>query len=225
VDRLFPIEPQVDPIVAAIAEPLAVAVFDIRNSGVSVGDSVLVIGAGTVGILTGLLARYNGAGQVLFAEISERRIEFMKSLGFDTCNSGKNDVVKIARDATEGRGMNFVFETSGSQPGWNLSLDAVREGGTVVPVGLPYADRSVDFGKIFRKEIVLLSVNMHQVGDFAEAAHLINRGTLNEDFKKLVTSIWPLEQTLEALKASSDKNGNNIKILLQPGLAEKRILV
>jgi threonine dehydrogenase-like Zn-dependent dehydrogenase len=225
VDRLFPIAPEVDPIVAAIAEPLAVAVFDIRNSGVGMGDSVLVIGAGTVGILTGLLARYNGAGQVLFAEISERRIEFMKSLGFDTCNSGKDDVAKIARDATEGRGMDFVFETSGSQPGWNLSLDVVRKGGTVVPVGLPYADRSVDFGNIFRKEIVLLSVNMHQVGDFAEAAHLLNRGDLNKEFKKLVTSIWPLEQTLEALRASSDKNGNDIKILLQPGLAEKRVLL
>jgi L-iditol 2-dehydrogenase len=125
------------------------------------------------------------------------------------------------RERTNGKGADYVFETSGSQPGWTLSLEAVRHGGRVVPVGLPYVNRSVDFGKVFDKEIDVYSVNMHQTGDYSEAVHLINRGELNADFRKVITSVWPLEQTKDALLASKDKDGNDIKILLAPGLKEK----
>jgi threonine dehydrogenase-like Zn-dependent dehydrogenase len=97
----------------------------------------------------------------------------------------------------------------------------VRQGGTVVPVGLPGADRAVDYGKIYEKEIDLLMVNMHHLGDFAEAVNLIHRGSLNKEFRSMVTAIWPLEQAAAAVEASADKTGHDIKILLQPGLKEK----
>ncbi len=221
IDRLFPVKPEVDPLIAALAEPLAVAVFDVRFSKVGIGDSVLIIGAGAVGILIGLLARHNGASRVVFAELSQHRLDLMQSMGFDTLHSAKDDVVGAARDMTGGKGMDYVFETSGSQPGWNTALDAVRHGGFVVPVGLPYCDRSIDFGKVYEKEIDLLSVNMHQVGDFSKAVDIINSGCLNDAFRKLITSVWPLEQAMEAMEASVDKTGNDIKILLKPDLEEK----
>ncbi len=220
-DRLFPIAPGVDPLVAAIAEPLAVAVFDVRFSRVGMGDHVLIIGAGAIGILIGLLARHNGASQVVFAELSQHRLDLMASMGFGTLHSAKDDVAAEAHRLTGGAGMDYVFETSGSQPGWDTSLAAVRHGGTVVPVGLPYVDRKVDFGTIYRKEIDLLSVNMHQAGDFAKGVDLINSGVLNDDFRRLVTSVWPLEKAKEALDASVDKSGRDIKILLKPGLDEQ----
>jgi hypothetical protein len=53
----------------------------------------------------------------------------------------------------------------------------------------------------------------------------VNRGTLNADIRRIVTSLWPLEQTKAALEASKDKNGNDIKILLVPGLDKKIDLV
>ena len=221
IERVFPLAPGVDPIVAAICEPLAVAVFDVRFTGVGLGDSVLIVGAGAVGILIGLLARYNGASDVIFAELSEPRLALLSDMGFKTCHSIKDDVGAIVRERTGGRGADYVFETSGSQPGWTLSLDAVRHGGKMVPVGLPYVDRTVDFSKIYDKELDILSVNLHQLGDFAETVHLVNKGDLNADFKRIVTSIWPLEQTQAAMEASLDKDGHDIKILLAPGLTEK----
>lgn len=224
IDRLFPVNPQIDPVVATIAEPLAVAVFDVRFTGVGMGDNVLIIGAGAVGILIGLLARQNGASKVVFAELSEHRLELMRSMGFETLHSIKDDVPAKMREMTNGVGADYVFETSGSQPGWNTSLEAVKYGGIVVPVGLPYVDREIDFGKVYEKEIDLLSVNMHQVGDFSKAVDIINSGVLNEEFRKLITSIWPLDQTIEALNASIDKAGKDIKILIKPGLTEKIVL-
>lgn len=221
IDRLFPIDPSVDPMIAAIAEPLAVAAFDVQYTKVGIGDRLLVIGAGAVGILIGLLARYNGAAEVVFSELSAHRLELMRSMGFKTLNSKEDNVPARIREMTDGMGADYVFETSGSQSGWDTSLEAVRHGGKVVPVGLPYCDRTVDFGKIFEKEIDLLSVNMHQVGDFAKVVDIINDGCLNDEFRKLVTSVWPLEQAIEAMDASIDKSGKDVKILLSPNLKEK----
>jgi len=218
IDRVFPLKPGVDPIVAAVAEPLAVAVFDVRFTGVGLGDSVLIIGAGAVGILTGILARHNGASDVIFAEISEHRLAVLREMGFPTCHSIKDDVCAFVKERTGGRGADYVFETSGSQPGWDLSINAARVGGIVVPVGLPYSERTVNFAKVFDKELDLISVNMHQTGDFAETVHLINRGELNDEIRKVVTSLWPLEQTKEALEVSRNKDGRDNKILLLPNL-------
>lgn len=220
-DRLFPIDPGVDPRVATLAEPLAVASFDVRYTKVGMGHSVLIIGAGAVGILIGLLARKNGAAKVVFAELSDHRLALMREMGFETLHSARDDVAGEMRGKTGGLGADYVFETSGSQPGWDTSLDAVRYGGTVVPVGLPYCDRTVDFGKVYDKEIDLLSVNMHEVGDFARAVDIINSGCLDGELRKLVTSVWPLEKAIEAMAASTDKAGKDIKVLIRPGITER----
>lgn len=216
LDKLFPIKPDVDPVVAAIAEPLAVGVFDVRNSGIGLGDNALIIGAGAIGILIGLLARHNGASRVVYSEISNQRIEFIRSLGFEAYNSTQTDIVKMVQTTTE-NGMDFVFEVSGSQPGWDLAMEAVRPKGKLVPVALPNPFRSVDFAKVVEKEIDMLCVNMHHLNDFNEAVNLINRGTLDKELRQLVTSIWPMSRTGEALEASLDKNSGDIKILLEPG--------
>lgn len=216
LDKLFPLRPGVDPIVASIAEPLAIGVFDIRNSGIGLGDTALIIGAGAVGILIGLLARHNGASRIVFSEISEQRVQFIRSLGFEAYNSMTEDVLGIIRKSSKD-GMDFVFEVSGSQPGWDLAMDAVRPKGRLVPVGLPNPYRSINFAKVVEKEIDMLCVNMHHLNDFNEAVNLINRGDLNKELRQLVTSIWPLSRTGEALDASLDKNSGDIKILLEPG--------
>ena len=221
LERVFPLAPGVDPIVATVCEPLAVAVFDVRYTGVGLGDSVLIIGAGAVGILIGLVARLNGVSNIIFAELSDSRIALLHDMGFKTCHSIRDDVSAYVGEQTGGCGADYVFETSGSQPGWDMSLRAVAYGGKVIPVGLQYVERKVDFGIIFDKELDVISVNMHQTGDFSEAVHLINRGDLNDDIKRIVTSLWPLDKTIEALEASLDKEGSDIKILLVPGLSEK----
>jgi len=219
LDKLFPIKPGIDPIVASIAEPLAIGVFDIRNSGFGLGDTALIVGAGAVGILMGILARHNGAARVIFSEISDNRVEFIKSMGFEAYNSLKEDVLKVIQDTTE-EGMDYVFEVSGSQPGWDLALAAVKPKGKVVPVGLPNPNRNIDFAKVVEKEIDLHCVNMHHLNDFAEAVNLINRDEINDQLRKIVTSIWPMSRTDEALQASVNKDGSDIKILLQPDLTE-----
>jgi 2-desacetyl-2-hydroxyethyl bacteriochlorophyllide A dehydrogenase len=225
IDRVFPLAPGVDPVAATVCEPLAVASFDVRFTGVGLGDSVLIIGAGAVGILIGLLARHNGARDVIYAELSDYRLELLRDMGFKTCHSIRDDVSAAVREHTAGAGPDYVFETSGSQPGWDLSLEAAKYGGKVIPVGLPYVERTVNFGKVYDKELDLVTVNMHQTGDFSEAVHLVNRGELNADIRRIVTSIWPLEQTKEAMEASLDKNGRDIKILLMPGLDRKIDLI
>jgi 2-desacetyl-2-hydroxyethyl bacteriochlorophyllide A dehydrogenase len=223
LDKLFPIAPGVDPIVAAVAEPLAIAVFDVRNSGIGLGHNALIIGAGAVGMLIGMLARHNGASRIVFSEVSDNRVESIAQLGFEAHNSMKEDILKIVKETTE-EGMDYVFEVSGSQAGWDLMFEAAKPGGVVVPVGLPNPNRSINFARVVEKELDMRCVNMHHLNDFSEAVNLINRGDINDELKKIVTSIWPLEETGAALEASTNKDGKDIKILLQPGLKEKQML-
>ena len=219
LDKLFPVSGEVDPLVATLAEPLAVAVYDVRKSGIGLGDTALIIGGGAVGILIGILARHNGASRIIYSEVSENRIELLKSMGFEAYNSMKEDIMKIVRDTTK-NGMSFVYEVSGSQPGWDLAFDAVSPHGRLIPVGLPNPNRNIRFGDIARKEIDMICVNMHHLNDFHEAVELINRRTINDELKKIVTAIWPLNRIGEAIEESTNKTGKNIKILLKPGSEE-----
>jgi threonine dehydrogenase-like Zn-dependent dehydrogenase len=188
-------------------------------SGMCFGDTELIIGAGTIGIIIGLLARLNGASKIIFSEISDVRVKFIKSLGFEAYNSLRDNVNTIVPTRMDG-GADYVFEVSGAQQGWDFAMTMVKKNGTVVPVGLPKQKRTVDIAKLVENNLTLVNVNVHNMVDFNEAVYLLNRGDINDQLRKMVTSIWPLDMAKEAIETSVDKSGADIKILLKPDLEE-----
>ena len=81
----------IDPKVAALTEPYAVAVFDLAKSGFRAGQTVFISGGGPIGTLIAIHARYAGASNIVISEINENRISFIRSLGFRTVNPMKDD--------------------------------------------------------------------------------------------------------------------------------------
>jgi L-iditol 2-dehydrogenase len=126
---------EVPDIVAVLTEPMAVAVTALRRAHLAAGDSVLVIGAGPVGLLAAMAARASGASDVVVAGRSRGgRLEQASRLGLAVTIT--DDSVEFLRARTDGRGADLVVETTGSSAGVRAALQAVRQRGRVAAIGL-----------------------------------------------------------------------------------------
>lgn len=200
--------------VAALTEPLAVAIHDVRRSDLKVGQTVLVVGGGPIGVLIAMAARMNGASGIVVSEINKSRINFIRSMGFDIINPLECDAVNEVSSLTGGKRFDVVFEVSGVKPGIELAFKGAKIGGTIVMVGIPSGSIPLDTGTIIYEELDVKGVRIHSQISFATAVELVKSGTLNTDLSKLITNVFPLDNVKEAIKFSIEDQ-EHFKVLLE----------
>ncbi len=98
---------------AALVEPTAVAFHAVTRSGLRVGDSVVVLGGGPIGLLIAEVAKMGGAVPIIISEISHFRAELAKRMGFEVILPNKDSLEERVRDLTGGRGAEVVFDAVG----------------------------------------------------------------------------------------------------------------
>ena len=199
-DRLVGLDKTVDPEVTALIEPLAVAVHDVKRSGLQVGENVFIIGAGTIGILLAVMAELNGAGEIILTDVDPARITFAQDLGFSVINGMDTNYNEQVRQASGDRGFQRVFETSGTQPGWTNMVKAAAPGATIVLVGIPSREIQADAVSIVLQELDLKGVRIHTFNHFKTVADILKSGRLNKKLKKLVSRVYPAENISQALE-------------------------
>ena len=122
-------------------DPVGVALSGIRDSGVGIGDSVLVIGLGAIGQFAIQLARLQGASWVAGSDISEKRRNVAKQQGVDIVfDPDFDDVGLEVKKNTSGKGVDVVIEASGSYPGLNDAIRAASYAANVVSVAYYHGD-------------------------------------------------------------------------------------
>ena len=122
---------------AAMVEPLACCVHGIEQASVRLGDVVVILGAGPIGLLLAQLARLRGAGSVVCVDPIGSRRELARTLGVDEATTADPEVVKEAVvSITDGMGADVVLESSGQTGAAQLAIDLVRSGGVVVWFGV-----------------------------------------------------------------------------------------
>lgn len=121
---------------AALAEPAAVAAHAVARSGTGIGDLVVVIGAGPIGLIIAELARISGAGRVVVIDSHEPRRELACDLGSDAAFASPADVGGWLERHGHGLGADVVFDCVGASGGLTDAVDLARHGGTVVAVGV-----------------------------------------------------------------------------------------
>jgi L-iditol 2-dehydrogenase len=125
----------------ALCEPLSVGIHACRRGGVGTGDTVLIAGAGPIGLMVMEAARAAGATDVVIADVVAEKLAFASERGADLTVDVSNAALESAVDGyTDGVGADVVVEASGAEPSIRSTIDVVRRGGTVVLVGL--ADES-----------------------------------------------------------------------------------
>ena len=196
---------------AALIEPLAVACHDVARGKVQPGEDVLVIGGGPIGMLVAMVARDAGAN-VTISEINDNRLAFARSIGFSVMNPKESDVGKALHDATGGKGMDVVFEVSGTQPGVDLMTAAAATRGRIVMVAIHASKPVIDMFQFFWRELDLIGARVYRPEDYDAAMALLAKGVVDCD--SFITDIQGLGDIQSAFEALT-QNPNAMKSMIR----------
>ncbi|MGC4945645.1 zinc-dependent alcohol dehydrogenase [Streptomyces sp. DT224] len=217
-DVVVPLPPEIDLASAALVEPTAVAVHDVRRAQVADDDTVVVVGAGPIGVLIAILARRAG-GSVLVVEPDAYRRDFLSRLGFPTVDPGSEDAAAAVECWTEGAGASVAFEVSGAEAGLVTAVQVLGVRGRLCLVAIHPRPKSVDLHRIFWRELTLVGARLYERSDFAEAVELIHDGTVPTD--AMISTIVPFGEAAEAFAAMESGRGV-MKVLVATGTEETR---
>lgn len=196
---------------AAMAEPAAVAAHALRRAGIDLGDTVLILGAGPIGLMLGIWARLWGAENVLLADIDDDKLAFAQRMGFgQVFNPKSGDVAQWVRGIAP-HGADLVVEASGSSAAFEQCMTAARTFGKVVLMGNPAGEMRLSqtaYWAILRKELQLFGTWNSSYGAFPRnewkmVLDFMASGRF--DVKPLVTHRVSLERLWEALVMMRDR--------------------
>lgn len=211
VSNLVPVPVGTDLRTLAFAEPLAVAVRAVRRGLVGLGERVLVIGAGPIGLAVAMTARLAGAESVTVVEPSDRRRALAADLGFATSASAAD-----AAAAADGQQAQVVFDAA-AHPAVAAGLAAATaEGGRVVLTGVYGAPAAVDLQQITFKELTVIGTRVYSSDDLRAATQLIVDGRF--DPSPMLTKTVSLADGADAI--AELRAGTQVKILVSGPAAD-----
>jgi (R,R)-butanediol dehydrogenase / meso-butanediol dehydrogenase / diacetyl reductase len=194
---------------AALVEPVAVAVHDVRRAELQPGDKAVVIGGGPIGVLIATVARHFG-GEVAVIELDPQRRAQIEALGFTTIDPRETDQVAWVEEWTGGAGADVVFEVSGAAAAVLGATDLAKVRGTIVVVAIHPTPREINLQRVFWRELRLLGARVYQRVDFETAVELIADGVIPTEL--MITRIVPLAETRAAF--DDLEAGRAMKILV-----------
>jgi len=203
----------------AMTEPAAVALHALHQSGLQVGNSLAVFGAGPVGVMLAMWARIAGARPVCLVDIDSERLRFAQSLGFDRVfNAREGDPAAWIAEGTDG-GADVVVEGSGSSAALEQCLSATRAFGAVVLLGNPTGEMRLSqnaYWAILRKELSVRGTWNSVFGripqnEWTTALDAMGSGRI--DVKPLITQRVTLEGLGDALAMVRDRTAFSIKVM------------
>lgn len=200
--------------VGTLVEPLAVAVHAVRQGNVRPGDTVGIVGAGTIGLCTLLAARAAGASEVYVVAKHRGRGEIALAMGATAViNPNDGDPVKLIANLTDGLGVDVSFECVGRPDTPQICVDLARRGGTTVIMGVFDKPSSVHFQSVMFNQKTIVGSPIY-VDEAKTAIALIADERI--DPRRLITSEVPLKDGVEmGFEKLINNKEDNIKILLQ----------
>ena len=212
-DYVFPIPGRLSAEEAAFAEPLSVGIQACRRSGLGAEATVAILGVGPIGLVTLLVARAFGARRVLAVDVQPRRLELAGSAGAELCiNTGERDAVRAVMDATGGRGVDVVFDTTGSSKACALAPLLARRGGVVTLVGYPEVDLCpFPISLAIERELDVRGVNRY-CNTFPTAVELLESGVV--DVKPLISHRFPFPRVCEAFEFARTHRAETVKVMV-----------
>lgn len=200
---------------AALIEPLACAIHAVERGEIRLGDVVVQMGCGTLGLCMVAAERLKNPGLLIALDLIDSRLELARKFGADiTMNPSKEDVVRRVRDLTDGYGCDVLIEATGNHEAIVPALHMIRKMGTFVEFSVMRELSTADWTIIGDgKE---LNIHGAHLGPYAfpVAIDYIQRGLIN--LEAIVTHQLPLSQFEEGFRIVENP-ADSIKVLLQPG--------
>ena len=199
----------------AMVEPMAVGLHAAHLGRIAVGDDVLIIGGGIIGLASAMFAKKEGAQYVALTETNEARGEKSVSLGVadEWFNATSEEIVPKLMEKTNG-GFDVVIECVGNSAAVNSAISLVKPGGIVVLVGVSNEAVPTYTVMAVMKELVLQGAIAYTYNEFNSVINLIANKKI--DVMKFVDDIVPLEGVQNAYERLTSGTDSAIKILVDP---------
>jgi L-idonate 5-dehydrogenase len=211
-DQCYVLPIEVDDSVGAMIEPFAVALHAVRRAGIVAGKRVLVIGAGTIGLLVAIAARAFGAVPIVVSDVVAARRAKALQLGANAIIDASLEDLTIRALELTGDGFDLIFEASGAPSALRAAFAAVRPGGTIVQIGtLGTQDVPLPANGLMNKEINLVG-SMRYANEFDEAIRLA--ASQRVDLRPLINDVFTFDKSVSAFELAADK-ARSFKVQIQ----------
>ena len=214
MERTTHTTPAVSDTAGAMVEPLAVALHAVRQGRVQLGDTVAVLGDGTIGLCALLAARVAGAAAVYLLAKHQGRGELGRKMGAaDVIYTQEGDPVERLKELIDGPGADVVLECVGHPDTPQLAVNLLRHRGTAVIIGVFAKPGLIDFNTLMFTERTMVGNSIY-IDEGRTAIELMADGRI--DPTPLVTSTVPLEDAVaRGFEELLHNKEANIKVLLR----------
>ncbi len=198
---------------AALIEAVSVAVHGAGLSGVRLGDTAVVVGAGMIGLLVVQAVHRAGATRVVAVDVDEARLSLARQLGAtETVLAGAGAVARIL-ELTGGRGADLAIECVGAEAPIHTAVSSVRKGGSVVLVGNVSPKIALPLQEVVSRQIRLQG-SCASSGEYPLVIDLIATGEIRVD--PLISAVAPLSEGPLWFDRLYRREPNLMKVILQP---------
>ncbi|MEN2974564.1 MAG: NAD(P)-dependent alcohol dehydrogenase [Candidatus Caldarchaeales archaeon] len=198
----------------ALIEPFSVALYSVRRGGLMPGNKVMILGAGTIGLMTLLAARESGASDIFITDVIDRKLKLAKDFGATaTINVRSEDPLKTINYLTDGRGPDIVFDAVGIEETFNLALKSVRKGGKIVVIGLGFEELTkAQIINIPTKEIDVIGI-LRYANVFQDAIRLVYRK--RPQITRLITHRLSFSDVIKGMRLAAEGGEEVGKIMIE----------
>lgn len=194
----------------AMVEPFAIGMQSAKKGRIVPGDVAVVIGAGTIGIMTALAALAGGCSRVIISDVSAPKLVIAGSYdGIVPVNVGEASLADAVAEQTRGWGADIVFEASGNAGVYRDIFRLVRPGGCIVIVGLPLEPVSFNVSAATAKEVRIETV-FRYANVYERALELIASGKV--DLKPLISGTYPFDEAIAAFERAAAGSPSDVKL-------------
>ena len=198
----------------AMVEPTAVGLHAVHLANIKVGEKVLVIGSGIIGLVSAMFAKMEGASYVAISEVNEARAKRAVELGVaDEYILANDDFSKNVAEKV-GVGFDKVIECCGNSPAVTSSIMAVKPGGHIVWVGVSMAPITIPSIAAVTHEITMTGAIAYTKEEFRTCITLMEEKQI--DVLKFMSKVVPLDKTQESYDELISGQSDSIKIIVDP---------
>lgn len=212
-DYIHPLPDFVSNEMGALIEPASVAVHAFARLNIQAGNSLTILGAGPIGLITLITARAYGLSEIFIVDMAENRLAAAGKLGAQAViNAGDGRAVEKILDLTKGMGTRYVIDTTGSSRACAAAPDIAEIGGKIALVGWPEKSRfEYPVEKIIEKELDIVGINRY-ANTFPKVISMIASGQL--DLSPIISHRFSFSEVCKAFEYASENKLSTLKVII-----------